>query len=247
MEKEQAFELSSYPLPLNFKEGEGVLLVDKPLTWTSFDVVKKLRYALGIKKVGHAGTLDPLATGLLIVCFGKFTKQIDSFMAARKVYSGTIFLGATTPSFDAETNPENFQPTKGITLQSINEVLPRFSGEIQQFPPMHSAINVNGQRLYELARKGESIELKPRSVEVFDIEISNLRSTEEHAGLLIDFMITTSKGFYVRSFANDLGAALGCGGYLTALRREASGEHSVRYALSPIQWVEIIRQQKVSL
>ena len=149
-----------------FEEGV-VLLVDKPLGWTSFDVIRKLRHLIRIRKIGHAGTLDPLATGLLIVCTGKFTKRINQYMAQQKEYTGTITIGATTPTYDLESEPTNFIATDHITLAQVRSILPQFTGPIQQVPPAHSAIKVDGKRVYELARKGKEVKLEPRSVNIY--------------------------------------------------------------------------------
>lgn len=207
-----------------------VFLIDKPLDWTSFDVVKKIRYNIRKKhnlkkfKVGHAGTLDPKATGLLIVCVGKFTKKIDTYQAQEKTYTGTIKLGATTESYDTE-KPENaFFKTDHLTDEIIRKTTQRFIGEIEQFPPMHSAVKLNGTRLYEMARKGEVAEVKPRKITILDFKITKIKMP------FVDFEITCSKGTYIRSIAHDFGKALNSGGYLTALRRTKIGEFSIENA-----------------
>jgi len=207
-----------------------VLLIDKPLGWTSFDVVRKLRHLIRIKKIGHAGTLDPLATGLLIVCTGKFTKRINEFMAQEKEYTGTITLGAVTPSYDLETEPTDHQDIGAITLSLIQQSVKQFTGSILQVPPAHSAIKVKGKRVYELARKGESVVLEPRRITISSFEV--LRFEEG----LVHFKVICSTGTYIRSLANDLGVALGCGAYLSALRRTRIGSFLVDQAQTPEQF-----------
>ncbi|MEA5401562.1 tRNA pseudouridine(55) synthase TruB [Arcicella sp. DC2W] len=216
-----------------------VLLIDKPLTWTSFDVVKKLKFAGKFKKIGHAGTLDPLATGLLILCTGKMTKQIDSFQAQEKEYSGTFILGKTTPSIDLETAFDEEFPIEHINEKILQEALSKFQGKILQIPPIYSAIQVNGKRLYELARKGKTdadIEIKSREVEISKFEIDSSNFPE------ISFTIVCSKGTYIRSLVRDFGLACQSGAYLSSLRREKIGEFNVKNALT-IQ--EFIEQRKV--
>ncbi len=209
-----------------FMEG-ACLLVDKPQDWTSFDVVNKirggLRHSLGIKKikVGHAGTLDPMATGLLIVCTGSFTKKITEYQALPKEYTGTITLGATTPSYDAETEPDAKFPTAHITPAILETARKQFLGDIEQMPPMFSAIKVGGQPLYKKARKGEHMEVQPRPVTIYEFVITNIELPE------ITFRVRCSKGTYIRSLAHDLGRALDSGAYLSALRRTKIGEHDV--------------------
>lgn len=207
-----------------------VLLIDKPLGWTSFDVVRKLRHLVRIKKIGHAGTLDPLATGLLIVCTGKFTKRINEFMAQEKEYTGTITLGAVTPSYDLETEPTDHQDIGAITLSLIQQSVKQFTGSILQVPPAHSAIKIKGKRVYELARKGESVILEPRRITISSFEV--LRFEEG----LVHFKVVCSTGTYIRSLANDLGVALGCGAYLSALRRTRIGSFLVDQAQTPEQF-----------
>lgn len=221
--------------PLNLEEGH-VFVIDKPLNWTSFDVVKKIRNALGIKKVGHAGTLDPLATGVLIVCCGKKTKTIDSLMAQEKEYTGTIKLGATTPSFDAETEEQNIKTLNSVLTADLFRATKQFIGDISQVPPIYSAITVNGQKLYKLARGGQEFEPDPRPVSIYSFEITAVRLP------FIDFKVKCSKGTYIRSLAHDYGKALGVGGYLTALRRTASGDFQVDQAWKLDTLVAYIRQ-----
>ena len=213
-----------------YEEGQ-VLLIKKPYRWTSFDVIRKVRQLIKIQKVGHAGTLDPLATGLLIVCTGKFTKRINDFMAQEKEYTGSITLGATTPTFDLESEPENNKDTTGITEAQINLAVQAFTGEILQVPPMHSAIKKDGKRIYELARRGETIELEPRKLFIKSFII------EKIAMPVLYFRVVCSTGTYIRSLANDFGAALGCGGYLSSLCRTAIGDFKLENALT-MQQVE---------
>jgi tRNA pseudouridine55 synthase len=193
-------------------------------------VVRKLRHLVRIKKIGHAGTLDPLATGLLIVCTGKFTKRINEFMAQEKEYTGTITLGAVTPSYDLETEPTDHQDIGAITLSLIQQSVKQFTGSILQVPPAHSAIKVKGKRVYELARKGESVILEPRRITISSFEV--LRFEEG----LVHFKVVCSTGTYIRSLANDLGVALGCGAYLSALRRTRIGSFLVDQAQTPEQF-----------
>ncbi len=223
----------------NFAEGE-VLLINKPYRWTSFDVVGKIRNSLKpLKlKVGHAGTLDPLATGLLIVCTGKMTKQIDSFQAQEKEYTGTFTLGATTPSFDLETAVENQSGTDHLSEETIKETCQRFMGDIEQFPPAHSAVKVGGERLYLKARRGEEVELKSRKVHIAEFEITRIALPE------VDFRVVCSKGTYIRSLANDFGKALGCGAYLSKLCRTRSGNLLLDHAFEVMELVNHIRSLK---
>ncbi|QES91221.1 tRNA pseudouridine(55) synthase TruB [Empedobacter brevis] len=204
-----------------------VFLIDKPLDWTSFDVVNKIRwnirkaYDLKKIKVGHAGTLDPKATGLLLVCTGKWTKRIDEFQAQEKTYIGTIKLGVTTPTYDLESEEDQTFPTAHLTEEIIQEATNQFIGEIDQFPPMHSAIKVDGKRLYELARDGQEIERKARRITIHDFKITKINLP------FVDFEVNCSKGTYIRSLAYDFGKAVNSGGYLTALRRTKIGNFDV--------------------
>ncbi|MDH1881626.1 tRNA pseudouridine(55) synthase TruB [Empedobacter falsenii] len=204
-----------------------VFLIDKPLDWTSFDVVNKIRWnirkAYNLKKikVGHAGTLDPKATGLLLVCTGKWTKRIDEFQAQEKTYTGTIKLGVTTPTYDLESEEDQTFPTEHITEEIIHEATKQFIGEIEQFPPMHSAVKVDGKRLYELAREGQEIERKARKITIHDFKITTINLP------FVDFEVNCSKGTYIRSLAFDFGKAVNSGGYLIALRRTKIGEFDV--------------------
>jgi len=208
-----------------YEEGQ-VLLINKPYEWTSFDVIRKIRNLIKIRKVGHAGTLDPLATGLLIVCTGRFTRNINEYMAQEKEYTGTIMLGATTATFDLEGAPENIKDVSAITANQIREATKAFTGEIMQVPPMHSAIKKGGKRLYELARRGETIELEPRKLFIKTFDITAIEIPVLH------FRVVCSTGTYIRSLANDLGAALGCGGYLSSLCRTAIGSFRLENALN---------------
>jgi tRNA pseudouridine55 synthase len=211
--------------PNVFDEGR-VLLIDKPLGWTSFDAVRKIRNLVRTKKVGHAGTLDPLATGLLIICTGKFTKKINEYMAQEKEYTGSITLGATTPTFDLESEPGNFIPCGHVTAEQIHEATKIFTGTIQQVPPIHSAIKKEGKRVYELARKGIEVKLEPRQITIHSFEITKIEMP------LVFFKVVCSTGTYIRSLANDFGAHLGCGGYLSSLCRTRIGNFSLEEALS---------------
>jgi tRNA pseudouridine55 synthase len=211
-----------------------VLLIDKPLTWSSFQAVNKLKYILKRKydlpkkfKIGHAGTLDPLATGLLIICTGKFTKKITEIQAQIKEYTGTIVLGATTPSYDLETEIDATFPTAHITETLILETINKFLGEIDQKPPVFSAIKKDGKRLYEHARAGEEVEIQLRKTTIYEFEITRIQLPE------VDFRVQCSKGTYIRSLAYDFGLALQSGGHLSALRRTKIGDYSVENAILP--------------
>jgi len=221
---------------LNFFEQGQVLLIDKPLEWTSFDVVRKLRPLVRTKKVGHAGTLDPLATGLLILCTGKFTKRINDYMAQEKEYTGTMVLGASTPTYDLESEPQPGRDPAYLSELIVQDAIEReFTGEILQTPPIHSAIKVNGKRVYELARKGKEVKLEPRPVVVSEFAITRFALPEVH------FRVICSTGTYIRSLANDLGVVLGCGGYLSALRRTRIGEFGVDRAMTMEAATEYIK------
>ena len=207
-----------------------LLLIDKPLNWTSFQVVNKIRWELknkfGIKKlkVGHAGTLDPLATGLLLVCTGKMTKKISEIQALVKEYTGTFTLGATTPSYDLETPIDGTFPIDHLDDNALKEVINQFTGVVDQYPPVFSAIKKDGKRLYEYARKGEEIKIKSRQVEILAFELTKIKLPT------IDFYVKCSKGTYIRSLANDYGKALGSGAHLSSLRRTAIGLHRIEDA-----------------
>lgn len=226
----------------DYQSGQ-VLLIDKPLHWTSFQVVNKMRWeirqAFNLKKikVGHAGTLDPLATGLLIICTGKMTKEIDTFQAQIKEYTGTIVLGSTTPSFDLETEINESFPTGHITEALIKETANQFTGEIMQFPPVFSAIKKDGKRLYEFARAGEAVEISARTVTIETFEITHIDNMK------IDFRVVCSKGTYIRSLANDFGKALQSGAHLSALRRTKIGDFNVKDAVSIETFIENISSE----
>ena len=209
---------------MNFEEGQ-TLLFDKPLHWTSFDLVKKVRGMIKIKKVGHAGTLDPLATGLMILCTGKHTKGIDQIQGQEKVYEATFCLGATTASYDAEYPPENEKDTDFLTQEIVETAMKAFSGEIEQMPPAFSALQINGKRAYELARKGKEVILNTRQVHIYDFHLLEYDSPQR-----IVAYVRCSKGTYIRSLIHDLGQALGTGGYLTGLKRTAIGEYRLEDA-----------------
>ncbi len=224
----------------DFKNGK-VLLIDKPLEWTSFQVVNKLRWHIrkqfDIKKikVGHAGTLDPLATGLLIICTGKQTKSIETYQGQIKEYTGTIVIGSTTPSYDLETEINETFPTDHITDELIHKTTEQFIGKIQQKPPIFSAIKKDGKRLYELARQGKTTEIKSREIEIRKFEITNIDFPN------VEFRVVCSKGTYIRSLANDFGAALNSGGHLSVLRRTKIGDFSVANAQSIDGFVEELK------
>jgi len=224
----------------DFKNGQTIL-IDKPLNWTSFQVVNKLRWEIRQKynikkiKVGHAGTLDPLATGLLIICTGKFTKKINLIQAEKKEYTGTFTLGATTPSYDLETEINEIFSINHITEEGIEETAQSFLGEIDQVPPLYSAIKKDGIRLYELARKGETTEIKSRKTTIFEFEIVKMNLPN------IQFRIVCSKGTYIRSLAYDFGKALKSGAHLSALRRTKSGDYQVNNSMSITQFIEKLK------
>lgn len=234
----------------DFYKGE-TLLIDKPPGWSSFQAVNKVKYAIkhhpsllvdGVKikpKVGHAGTLDPLATGLLIVCTGKKTKSINEFMGMEKEYTGTFFIGATTPCYDMEKPVDRHFPTEHITEKDLRDAALSFTGVQQQVPPLFSAVMINGKRAYEMARAGEEMEIKPREIEIREFEITNIELP------LVDFRIVCSKGTYIRSIARDFGLALKSGAYLAALRRTRIGTFKVEDALNPLQFSELISEQTI--
>jgi tRNA pseudouridine55 synthase len=220
-----------------------LILIDKPLNWTSFQVVNKVRwlikqqYKLKKIKVGHAGTLDPLATGLLILCAGKFTKKIDTYQAQEKEYTGTITLGATTPSYDLETEIDATFDFSDISSEAIHKAALSFIGEIQQQPPVFSALKQDGKRLYEFARAGEAVDIPKRTVSISEFEIINIDLPK------VDFRIVCSKGTYIRSLAYDFGKALHNGGHLTTLRRTKIGEYSVENAISVEAFERILNSE----
>lgn len=226
----------------DFQKGQ-VLLIDKPLHWTSFQAVNKLRWAIKqsfkIKKikVGHAGTLDPLATGLLVICTGKMTKQINTFQGQEKEYTGTITIGSTTPSYDLETEINQRFSTTHITEQLIHETTNQFIGTIEQLPPVFSAIKKDGKRLYEFARAGEVVEIKSRQIQISEFEITDINDLE------IKFRVVCSKGTYIRSLAHDFGKALNSGAHLSELRRTRIGDFKVENALSPEKFISELSAQ----
>ncbi len=230
--------MNAIPTREELKEG-AVLLIDKPLRWTSFDALNKLRW-LTKAKIGHCGTLDPLATGLLICCTGKMTKRITEYQKQEKEYTGIIHLGATTPTYDLESEPENFKPVEGLTDEQIRAATAAFTGNIMQIPPAHSAIKKDGVRVYELAREGKEVKLDPRAVTIMAFELTKIALPEVH------FRVACSTGTYIRSLAHDFGAALGCGGYLQELRRTKIGDYKVEDALTVEQWVNALKPEATS-
>ena len=221
--------LKQKPIPAAltpYLEGK-VLLLDKPIRWTSFNMVQKVRHLTKVTKVGHAGTLDPLATGLLIICTGKFTKQINTYMGMTKEYTGTLVIGATTPTYDLESEPENFQRIDHITEEQIKAATKQFVGDILQMPPQHSAIKKDGKRLYESARQGIEVKVDPRPITIQSFEITKIDLPN------IDFKVVCSTGTYIRSLVKDFGDALGVGAYMSTLRRTKIGHFLVEDAL---QW-----------
>jgi tRNA pseudouridine55 synthase len=225
------------PVPkalIPYLEGK-LLLFDKPLRWTSFDLVRKVRNLIKVNKVGHAGTLDPLATGLLIVCTGKFTKQINTYMGMEKEYTGTFTLGAVTPTYDLESEPQDFKDYAHITASAIEEATKAFTGAILQVPPQHSAIKKEGKPVYLLARKGILVDIKPRPVTIYAFEITHIALPVVH------FKVVCSTGTYIRSLANDFGAALGVGGYMSSLCRTRIGEFTLTEAKQLVDFENEIR------
>ena len=229
---------------MDFIEGE-ILIIDKPYRWTSFDAVKRIRGAiqrrLGLKKfkVGHAGTLDPLATGVLIICTGRATKKIDQLQAGVKEYVATLRLGATTPSYDLETEIDKEYPVSHITKEKIEKALEGFKGRIMQVPPIFSAVKVDGKRAYKFARKGAEVELKAKPLEITELELL------EFTGNTMTIRVVCSKGTYIRALARDIGVALESGAHLTALRRTRVGDCNVEKALSIDQAIELIEKTKI--
>lgn len=224
----------------DFQTGE-LLLVDKPLTWTSFDVVGKIRNSTRIKKikVGHAGTLDPLATGLLIVCTGKLTKKVDEFLAEEKEYTGTITLGETTPSYDLETEVNHHYPTNHITHDLLLSVAKSFEGEIEQVSPAYSALRIDGERAYHKARRGEDVKMKSRKVTIEAFEITKIEMP------IVSFRIVCSKGTYIRSIAHDFGKKLESGAHLSSLRRTRSGSFKIEDAWNLDELIAKIKQERI--
>ena len=225
--------------PLNIFEQGQILLIDKPVEWTSFDVVRKIRNLIKIKKVGHAGTLDPLATGLLIVCTGRFTKKINEYMAQEKEYTGILTLGATTPTYDLESEPRNFKDLTVISEELIANATKQFIGAIMQVPPAHSAIKIGGKRVYELARQGKEVVIEPRKITIMQFDIEKIEMPVVH------FRVICSTGTYIRSLAHDFGAALGCGAYLSGLCRTRIGAYKLEDAKSIQEWEDEIKRIKM--
>ena len=226
-----------HPAMQEYLDGQ-VLLINKPLKWTSFDAVKKIRIVTGVSKVGHAGTLDPLATGLLIICTGKFTKKINEYMAQEKEYTGTFTLGATTPTFDLESKPDNFKDVSFLRKEMIEEATKDFTGEIMQMPPAHSAIKKDGKPLYLSARKGVEVEIEPRKVTISEFEITAIDLPFVH------FRVVCSTGTYIRSLANDFGAKLNVGSYLSKLCRTRIGDFKLEDATSIADFEQKIKEKK---
>lgn len=234
----------------DFRAGE-VLVIDKPLTWTSFQVVNKLKYLIkhhpslvvdGKRvqpKIGHAGTLDPLATGILIICTGKQTKNIESYQAQEKEYTGTFYIGATTPCYDKEKEIDVYYPTEHITDELIYETTKQFIGKIQQTPPLFSAIKIDGRRAYDIARAGQTAEIKPKEITISQFEITRIALPE------VDFRVVCSKGTYIRSLARDFGEALKSGGHLTALRRTRIGSYLIKDAISIEEFEKTLKSANV--
>ncbi|MDB5199548.1 MAG: tRNA pseudouridine synthase [Chitinophagaceae bacterium] len=220
-----------------FEEGK-VILINKPLHWTSFDAVRKIRNLVRIKKVGHAGTLDPLATGLLIICTGKFTKKINEYQAQEKEYTGSFTLGAVTPTFDLESEPADFKNYDFVTKELLMETAAKFMGEIDQVPPIHSAIKQQGKPVYLAARKGHDVKLEPRKIAIKEFEITKAELP------VVFFRVVCTTGTYIRSLANDFGETLGCGAYLSSLCRTRIGEFRVEEAIGINEFVEHVNLQK---
>lgn len=221
----------------SFEEGR-VLLINKPLYWTSFDAVRKIRNLTRTKKVGHAGTLDPLASGLLIVCTGRFTKKINEYMAQEKEYTGSITLGAVTPTYDLESEPQNMKDFSHLAPEDLYAATQPFTGAILQVPPIHSAIKKEGKRVYELARRGEDVKLEPRPVTISEFTITSIELPVVH------FKVVCSTGTYIRSLANDYGAHLGCGGYLSSLCRTRIGDFQLEEAITIEQLEEEVKESR---
>lgn len=225
----------------DFKDGQ-ILVVNKPLGWTSFQVVNKIRWLIRKRfdlkkiKVGHAGTLDPLATGVLVICTGKFTKKIETLQSESKVYTGTITLGATTPSYDLETEIDQTYPIQHISEKNLFETCREFTGKIKQIPPIFSAIKKDGVRLYEKARKGEQVEIKAREVDIFSFDLTKIDLP------IVEFRIHCSKGTYIRSIAHDFGKALKSGGHLSSLKRTKSGSFDLNQATTIEEFEKMLNQ-----
>ncbi|MAE84304.1 MAG: tRNA pseudouridine(55) synthase TruB [Flammeovirgaceae bacterium] len=222
-----------------YTEGK-ILLIDKPLTWTSFDVVKKLRYALKVKKIGHAGTLDPLATGLLLIGTGKFTKKLNELQGLDKEYEGVITIGKITPSYDLETEFENETSIDHLTEEDLINATKKLTGPLDQIPPAHSAVRINGERAYKKARKNEEVKIDPRKIIIHEFALTKIEGADVH------FRIACSKGTYIRSMARDFGELLGVGGHLSALRRTKIGDFSVDDADQLDDFINQIKQDAPS-
>ncbi len=223
--------MKQLPMPAELRQG-GVLLIDKPYKWTSFDAVNKIKVLLRLK-IGHCGTLDPLATGLLICCTGEMTKKISDYQRLPKEYTGIFRLGAVTDTYDLESEPHDFKPYEHITEEQIHETAVKFTGDIMQTPPIHSAIKKDGERAYDLARAGVDVKLQARPVIIGEFEITAIKLPEVH------FRVACGTGTYIRSLAHDFGQALGCGAYLQELRRTKIGNFKAENALTPEQWAEV--------
>lgn len=228
-----------HPAMQPFLDGQ-VILLNKPLHWTSFDAVKKVRILTGVSKVGHAGTLDPLATGLLIICTGSFTKRINTFMAQVKEYTGSFTLGATTPTYDLESTPENFREYQQLTEAQIREATKTFTGEIFQTPPIHSAIKKDGKPAYLAARKGEDIQLDPRKITIEQFDIPRIELP------IVDFRVICSTGTYIRTLASDFGAHLGTGAYLSKLCRTRIGDFSLEQSMEIDAFAAKVQEMKAA-
>ena len=227
-------------MSFHFDEGE-LLLINKPLGWTSFDVVNKVRRALRVKKIGHAGTLDPLATGLLILCTGKFTKRINEYQGLEKEYSGRIKLGETTPSYDLETPVDAVFETAHVTEELIEQKRLLFLGENEQFPPAHSAKWIGGERAYHKARRGEDVVMSHKKVTISSFEISRIEMP------FVDFRVVCSSGTYIRSLAYDFGKALGSGAHLVSLCRERIGEHRLKNSWELEKFIDFVKKDSLAI
>lgn len=218
-----------------------IILINKPYGWSSFQAVKKIKYVTKAKKVGHAGTLDPLASGLLIICTEQQTKGIQAIQDADKEYEGTLVLGATTPSYDMETEPNAHFPTEHITEEMIHAIVPQFLGEIDQIPPLFSALKVDGKRAYKLARQGDATVLKSRKITIHNLEFTRIELPE------VDFRVCCSKGTYIRTLVLDIGNALQSGAYMSRLVRTKIGEHHIENSVSPHEFEEVFKARKIEI
>ena len=218
-----------------------IILINKPIGWSSFQAVKKIKYVTKAKKVGHAGTLDPLASGLLIICTEQQTKGIQDLQDANKEYEGTLVLGATTPSYDMETEPNAHFPTEHITVAMVQSIITQFLGEIEQIPPLFSALKVNGKRAYTLARQGATTVLKSRKITIHSLEFTRIEFPE------VDFLVRCTKGTYIRSLVFDIGRALQSGAYMSRLIRTKIGEHHIENSVSPHAFEEVFKSRNVEI